>query len=466
MSRDLRIPKDQMENIIDLYNLDLEKKKLMFHEFNNFTLQTSIRQFIKQSSKRSKISEEKLRNMFWHSFDTYTLFLEIGESFDNFFSNSIKSPIVNEFPDLNKKLTNFEDFKSFLSRMLKLVDFEHFKLFKLEDINQINIGYSNIVSLYLFSIKDNLVLIDAGWSMQYWKNAFYKALNELKLNLKDIDYCIISHEHPDHTGLISDLKKANPEIKICMHEIAHELAKLRLDLIKKDNLEERAKNRGELLISYGMDKEEVDLMIQRFGTGRMRFEYIEPDLLLSDNDKIVDGELQIIHSPGHSVGHICVYYSKKEILFSGDHILSKIIPHLGTFIIPGASEFNKKNKFVNILEHYLNSLDRIDKLNSKIILPGHEQIIYDPHKRITDIKNHHQNRLYEISKIIENTPMPPLQIALRHFGDDLDQMNKILAISETLVHLDYLEFQNRVHKIEENGVLFYRSEELWKKIEY
>ena len=118
------------------------------------------------------------------------------------------------------------------------------------------------------------------------------------------------------------------------------------------------------------------------------------------------------------------------------------------------------------MEHYLKSLDRIDKLNSRIILPGHEQIIYDPHERIITIKNHHQNRLYEISKIIENNPLSPLQIALDHFGDDLDQMNKILAISETLVHLDYLEFQNMVYKTEKNGILLYWSEKRWKKIVY
>ena len=126
----------------------------------------------------------------------------------------------------------------------------------------------------------------------------------------------------------------------------------------------------------------------------------------------------------------------------------------------------KKNDFENILEHYLRSLDRIDELNSRIILPGHEQIIYEPHARITAIKNHHQNRLYEISKIIENNPLPPLQIALHHFGNDLDQMNKLLAISETLVHLDFLEFQNKVHKTMKNGRLLYWSEERWEKIAY
>jgi glyoxylase-like metal-dependent hydrolase (beta-lactamase superfamily II) len=466
MSRDLTFPRDKAERLINIYKLEANQKSLIFQEFNKFTLQTSVRQFIKKTSKRTELSEDLLQNFFWFSFDAYVLFLENGEPFNDFFNNKIKSPIVNEFPELKNFINDFDDFEKFFSQMLHLVDFEYYKVNSLEGINQINIGFSNIVSLYLFTIKDKVVLIDAGYSMKYWQNAFYKALNELKINLEDIDYCIITHEHPDHTGLVAELKRANPDVKICMHKLAYELAKLREISSENTNLEDRAKGMGELLISFGLEKEEVDLMFQRFGTGRMRFEYFEPDLLLNENDRIVYDELQIVHSPGHSVGHICVYYPKKGILFSGDHILSKITPHLGTLIIPGASEFNKKNNFENILEHYLKSLDRIDELNSRIILPGHEQIIYNPHERIRAIKNHHQNRLYEISKIIENNPITPLQIALHHFGDNLDQMNKILAISETLVHLEYLEFQNKVQKTEKNGTLLYWSEDPWKKIKY
>jgi len=467
MSRDLTIPRNKAERLITIYKLDANKKNLIFQEFKKFTPQTSVRQFIKEVSKRTELSEDVLQMVFWFSFDTYTLFLESGESFNDFFKNKIKSPIINDFPDLEKEINSFDDLRDLFPRMFNMVDFEYYKVFSLEDIKQINIGFSNIVSLYIFTIKDKVVLIDAGYSMKYWQNAFYKALKDLQINLADIDYCIITHEHPDHIGLVAELKRVNPDVKICMHKIAHELAKLREDLSNDSNLEEKGRERGELLISYGLPKEEVDSMFHRFGTGMMRFKYIKPDLLLNNDDRIVDGELQIVHSPGHSVGHICVYYRKKGILFSGDHILSKITPHLGTLIIPGASEFNKKNNFENILEHYLRSLDRIDELNSRIILPGHEQIIYDPHKRITAIKNHHQNRLYEISKIIENNPLPPLQIALHHFGNDLDQMNKLLAISETLVHLDYLEFQNKVHKkTKENGILLYWSEERWEKIAY
>ena len=466
MSRDLKIQRTQVERLINIYKLNEAQKNLIFQEFNKFTPQTSVRHFIKKVSARTELPEDVLQKFFWFSFDTYVVFLENGETFSESFDNLIKSPILKNLPDLAKEFNDFNDLKNFYSRMIKIVDFEYYKVFSLEGINQINIGFSNIVSLYLFTIKDKLVLIDAGYSTKYWQKAFFKALKDLKINLGDIDYCIITHEHPDHTGLVTELKRANPDIKICIHETAHELAKLRKKLSENTNLEEKIKERGQLLISYGLKKEEVDLMMQRFGTGGMKFEYIEPDLLLNNDDRIIDGELQIVHSPGHSVGHICIYYPNKNILFSGDHILSKITPHLGTLVIPGAEEFNKKNNYENILEHYLRSLDRIDELNSRIILPGHEQIIYDPHKRITAIKNHHQNRLYEISKIIENNPITPLQIALHHFGDDLDLMNQILAISETLVHLDYLEIQNKVHKTEKDGLLLYWSENPWEKIEY
>jgi glyoxylase-like metal-dependent hydrolase (beta-lactamase superfamily II) len=466
MSRDLEISRINAERLIKIYKLDVAQKNLIYQEFTKFKPQTSVKQFIKELSKRTELPEEVIQNFFWFSYDSYVGFLESDEPFNETFNNQIRSPIENEFPDLGKKINDFDDLRKFFSRLLKLIDFEYYKVFTLEGINQINIGFSNIVSLYLFTVKDKIVLIDAGYSWKYWQNAFYKALKELQINLEDIDYCIITHEHPDHIGLVTELKRANPDVKICIHKIAHELAKLRKELNEDTNLEEKIKEREQLLISYGLNKEDVDLMMQRLGRGGMGFEYIEPDLLLNDNDRIVDGELQIIHSPGHSVGHICIYYPKKGILFSGDHILSKITPHLGTLAIPGAEEFNKKNNYENILKDYLRSLDRIDKLNSRIILPGHEQIIYNPHERITAIKNHHQNRLFEISKIIQNNPIPPLQIALNHWGNDLDQMNQILAISETLVHLDYLEFQNKVYKTKKNGLLLYWSEELWDKIQY
>ena len=252
MSRDLKIPRNQAERLINIYNLDTNQKNLIFQEFTNFIPQTSVRQFIKEVSKRTEFPEEMLQNFFWFSFDSYVTFLESDEPFNEFFDNKIQSQILNEFPDLAEQINNFDDLRNFFSSMFNIVDFEYYKVFSLEGINRINIGFSNIVSLYLFTLKDKIILIDAGYSLKYWQNAFYKALKDLQINLEDIDYCIITHEHPDHTGLVTELKRANQDVKICIHKIDHELAKLRKELSENTNLEEKIRERGQLLISYGL----------------------------------------------------------------------------------------------------------------------------------------------------------------------------------------------------------------------
>ncbi|MFW9880507.1 MAG: MBL fold metallo-hydrolase, partial [Candidatus Thorarchaeota archaeon] len=210
MSRDLKILKQNVERLLNIYKLEETQKNLIIQEFSKFQPQTSIKRFIKEASRRIELPEDKLQNFFWFSYDSYVSFQESNAPFNECFNDNIKSPIENDFPDLAKEITDYEDLRKLFSRLLKLIDFEFYKIFSLEGINQINIGFSNIVSLYLFPVNDKIVLIDAGYSLKYWQNAFYKALKELQINLEDIDYCIITHEHPDHIGLVTELKRANP----------------------------------------------------------------------------------------------------------------------------------------------------------------------------------------------------------------------------------------------------------------
>lgn len=48
--------------------------------------------------------------------------------------------------------------------------------------------------------------------------------------------------------------------------------------------------------------------------------HLEADSRLDDEDKIHIGELefQILHTPGHTKGSICIYCEKERLLFSGD----------------------------------------------------------------------------------------------------------------------------------------------------
>ena len=107
------------------------------------------------------------------------------------------------------------------------------------------------------------------------------------------------------------------------------------------------------------------------------------------------------------------------------------------------------------MRHYLDSLEKIDSLGPKIIFPAHQEIIYNPHERIHQIKEHHQNRLKEILSLIKENPMTAYKISQIHFGEDLDEMNSYMALSEVLGHLFYLEAEGKVNKIEKNGKILY-----------
>ena len=311
------------------------------------------------------------------------------------------------------------------------------------------------VCLYLFKLNGKNILIDSGLNMGNWKKTLFSAFEELDISIQDIDYCIITHLHIDHIGLVRLLKQKNPNLQILMHDITHELLKWETSEDNFKDLEQEARLIADQLIKYGISEEQGERIVQFFTFWPKFLQYQKPDIIVHDGD-IVFEDLEIIWTPGHSFGHICIYNKNRRYLFSGDHILSRITPHIGNFVVPSyLTEKYKDYDFNNILKHYLLSLDKIDNLNPKTIFPAHQEIIYNPHERILQIKEHHINRLAEISSLIKDNPKTPYRISQIHFGEDLDEMNSFMALSEVLGHLLYLQAQDKVKIIEKNGKFLY-----------
>lgn len=84
----------------------------------------------------------------------------------------------------------------------------------------------------------------------------------------------------------------------------------------------------------------------------------QPDGIIKDNDILDLGgrKLRIIHTPGHSPGHICIYDIEREYLFTGDLI------YKGTLyaFFPTSDPVE-----------YMHSVAKIKDLEVKKILPGH-----------------------------------------------------------------------------------------------
>ena len=121
------------------------------------------------------------------------------------------------------------------------------------------------VCLYLFKLKEKNILIDSGLNMGNWKKNLFSAFEELNISIKDIDYCIITHIHTDHMGLVKILKQKNPHLKILMHDITHELLKWETNEENLKELEQEARITANQLIRYGISEEQGNRIVQFYG---------------------------------------------------------------------------------------------------------------------------------------------------------------------------------------------------------
>jgi hydroxyacylglutathione hydrolase len=85
-----------------------------------------------------------------------------------------------------------------------------------------------------------------------------------------------------------------------------------------------------------------------------------PDKLLGEGDTVSIGQirLRVIHTPGHSPGHICLYSEEEKVLFSGDALFQGSI---GRTDLPGSSA-----------QDMARSLERLARLPDDVaVYPGH-----------------------------------------------------------------------------------------------
>ena len=168
-----------------------------------------------------------------------------------------------------------------------------------KNIYQIKLG---MVNAFLIEDNNGLTLIDTGY-----KNSTDKIFDAIKKggkNPKDIKQVILTHSHPDHAGSAAEIKK-RLNIPVMAHE---EDAKI---------IEQGIGGRMPFVLTPGFANWMVfNLMIKNSDSS---IEILNIDQKLKDNDilPIADG-VQVIHTPGHSAGHIALLVKSEGVLIAGD----------------------------------------------------------------------------------------------------------------------------------------------------
>ena len=291
--------------------------------------------------------------------------------------------------------------------------------------------------VYVLESERGPVLIDAGWEHpEAWK-ALKTGLAGLGTAIEDVYGVVVTHMHPDHAGLAGRIRERSGAW-VAMHRADAEVIKL----MRADLADPEGEDLGEWIRRAGASPEEQAAM--RDGDVRPD-PPASPDRLLEDGDLIdLPGRaLRTIWTPGHSPGHICLHLEDRNLLFTGDHVLPEITPHVGLY------PYDRPD--VDPLGGYLASLERTAALGVEDAMPAHQYSFTGISRRSKEIIAHHEERLSEVRGLLTDEPQTLWTIAIRcawsYSWDQMAPISQHLATGETAAHLRTLETRGLARRV-------------------
>jgi glyoxylase-like metal-dependent hydrolase (beta-lactamase superfamily II) len=310
------------------------------------------------------------------------------------------------------------------------------------------LGHLN--SYLIKSGKKNL-LIDTGLNSLQSFQSICADLSQAGVKPQELTEILLTHFHVDHVGLVPRFKEASKNTELSIHRVEAELSK-----VISGGFEHYKENMENFLKIHGAPPS-VAANMERFHpaffTPAAYQVLAETAIPLEDGQEISVGDyvLQVLWTPGHSPGHICLYEPSLRLLFSGDHLLPTITPHVTQFA-----------EDTDPLTDYLRSLEKSQELNVEVVLPAHEETFTNCRERIEQLKDHHRQRLIEIiDKLKTGSSTAYTLTAKVHWNvnykswDDFPPFQKYLALGETLAHLNLLEQKGLVKKAKVDQIILY-----------
>ncbi len=296
------------------------------------------------------------------------------------------------------------------------------------------------INAYLIN-NEPVTLIDVGPQTPEAMKVLREMLSALGVGIKNISRIIITHAHPDHCGLVAEIA-AMAGATVYVHN--WEERKLNGE---HDHLRERLP----FVLESGIPKEMVKKMIGQ------RDKLLHPTLkgvptrLLYDNQTLDfdQGSLQVMHLPGHSPGHVCLYDPEQRFFFSGDFLLPHITPN--PLLEPDPERPGQR---VPALKQYLQGLDRVEVLDIALVFPGHGGLFNDYRTVINAGRQHHLTQFRQIKNKLQAGEMNSYQLS-RVIYPGLKGWNIFLGISEIQAHLDLLVEKGEIFCRQRQGVNYY-----------
>lgn len=306
------------------------------------------------------------------------------------------------------------------------------------------------VNAYAVLAGNAVRLVDCGWNTPEAYEALKLELSLLGPGIGGIREIVVTHIHPDHFGLAGRIAEESGA-RVLMHRLDGQLVGARYEDTRAliDEMEV-------WLHLNGVPADELAAMAEGSLSMLRWVDTRRPDVLLEGGERLAwePYRFEVIFTPGHSAGLICLFDRESGVLLSSDHVLQRISPHVGLHVQSSADP----------LGAYMDSLRAVQYLPVSTVLPGHGKPFSDLAGRVDQLLEHHAERLDTIRGALTGGPATAYDVAARltwRGAEDgwarLEPFQRRMALTETIAHLEHLLTEGRVQREELDGRVLYST---------
>jgi len=319
---------------------------------------------------------------------------------------------------------------------------------------------------YAFEGSGGVSLFDSGYGTPEASEWLTQQLHGIGYQPSDIERLIVSHGHPDHLGMADWIREQSPRCEVIMlgreadwfgHHHGHDgyMGRMRGWLERHGVALEELKEgfrRASSDHAAGDDNRDSGDVSTETERRSWSMPQVKVDHRLQDREVLeFDGwRIEAVWTPGHTPGHLCIFEPQHRLMFTGDHVLSRITPNVSL-----SEEDEAAGR--SPLAEFLDSLDKVARFDTHLALPAHEDVIDDLPARCAEIRRHHDRRLEEVFAGIGDGVATASEVSSRVTWNrpyaTFNVFKKRSALGETLSHLKLLEERGRVRRVEDEGVL-------------
>jgi glyoxylase-like metal-dependent hydrolase (beta-lactamase superfamily II) len=210
-----------------------------------------------------------------------------------------------------------------------------------------------MVSYIVEEAAHDLTLIDTCFSADIQKLEEY--LQNAGYEMGDIKRIVITHIHSDHTQAVNEIKRRSGGAAQILSHWAEAAYLSHNPPYSGPPSEETVLN---FFSQLGLRPEDV---FKKYGS--FDVEPTKVDRQLQDGD-MVGKTLQVVHTPGHTPGHISLYSKQHGIIFGGDFIYKSVLGVDGLFVPSSTVSIDSTTAAI--------SARRISNLEFDILLLAHQ----------------------------------------------------------------------------------------------